>query len=321
MIHTYTYKHLTWVDLESPSADEIKNVIGQYALHPEVAEELLSPSIKPKIEVYQNYFFIVLNFPVIKHSHTGVAKSQEIDFIVGKDVIITTRYDTIDPLHRFSRIFEANALTEKGGTGGKSDMAKNMDSDIGAHAGNVFYYMLIQLYRALMDETDAVRDRLDLIEIGIFEGEERQMLLELSRASRDIIDFRQALAHHKDILLTMGEHSHSKELFGKEYGAHLATLISEYEKITLAVETLRDIQTELRETNNSLLTAKQNDIVQIFTILAFLTFPLALIVDVLTINLPDNPLLGLPHLFWTIVGIVVVSTGAMCIYFKKKKWL
>ncbi len=305
MIHKYTYKDLTWVDLESPTPEEVKSIIGEYAIHPEVAHELLTPSVRQRIEAFPNYLFIILNFPAIHRNRDKDLKSQEVDFIVGKDVIITTRYDIVDPLHKFSRIFEVNSVLDK--------------SNLGDHAGYIFYYMLMRIYQSLSDETYAIRDTLDSIESGIFKGEERKMLTLLSQTSRDIIDFKQALVHHKEILTALQEHS--KELFGKSYATSVTNLINEFSKISYSVDSLKDILIELRETNNSLLTTKQNEIVKNFTILAFLTFPITLIVTILAINAQDNPLTHIQYHFWSIVAVVILLTLAMFTYFRKKKWL
>jgi len=95
----YEHNGLVWVDLESPSRDEVQDVVDQFAIESSVAEELLLPSTKPRVDFYADYAYLVLHFPALRHSHR--TREQEVDFIVGKNFLITTRYDTIDPLHKF----------------------------------------------------------------------------------------------------------------------------------------------------------------------------------------------------------------------------
>ena len=78
---------------------------------------------------------------------------------------------------------------------------------------------------------------------------------------------------------------------------------------------------ELRETNNSLLTTKQNETMRVLTIMALLTFPLALLVAILNINSVSNPVFGMKNGFWFIVTTVVGSGAIMIWYFKHKGWL
>ena len=51
---------------------------------------------------------MVLHFPTARQG--GGTKSQEMDFIVGKKVIITARYEVIDPIHNLHKVFEAEEL-------------------------------------------------------------------------------------------------------------------------------------------------------------------------------------------------------------------
>jgi magnesium transporter len=78
---------------------------------------------------------------------------------------------------------------------------------------------------------------------------------------------------------------------------------------------------ELRATNNSLLSTKQNEIMKIFTIMAFVTFPLQLLVSVFSLNIETNPMHGNLYSFWLIVAILVGLMLLMYGYFKHKKWL
>ena len=54
--------------------------------------------------------------------------------------------------------------------------------------------------------------------------------------------------------------------------------------------------------------------------MALLTFPLALVVAILGIDSPYNPIHGQPYDFWIIIGIVIVLGTCMVAYFKHKNW-
>ena len=78
---------------------------------------------------------------------------------------------------------------------------------------------------------------------------------------------------------------------------------------------------ELRETNNSLLSTKQNETMRILTIMAVLTFPLSLFVAIFDLHVASNPLADAPHAFWIVVGAVAAIGVTMLLYFKHRKWL
>src|SRR6185369_3141062 len=108
MIHTYKYKKVTWVDLECPTKDEARELMEKYDIHPLAAEELLLPTSRSKVDRYDGFVYLILHIPAWKHSHKESV--QELDIIVGKDYIITARYDTIDPLHKFAKMMEVNGV-------------------------------------------------------------------------------------------------------------------------------------------------------------------------------------------------------------------
>lgn len=304
MVTRYTHKQLTWVDLESPTQEEVRSIMGEFHLNPLVAEELLSPTLKPKVETYDNCIYLILHFPASKHSH-GENKNQEVDFIIGKNFLITTRYDTIDPIHKFSKVFEVNSILDR--------------SDMGQHAGYLFFYMIQKLYRALSHELEYIETSIDYIEEQIFNSRERDMVMELSRVSRKLLDFKQALSAHKD---TLGSFEFAgKQFFGDAFSYHLRTIIGEYYKVENSVRFHLETAAELRETNNSLLSTKQNEIMKVLTVMAFVTFPLTMIAAIFGMNTKILPIVGQPNDFWIIIAIMVTIAVLFFLFFKYKKWL
>jgi magnesium transporter len=99
------------------------------------------------------------------------------------------------------------------------------------------------------------------------------------------------------------------------------SLLGEYERVRHTLEHLREWLQELRETNNSLLSTKQNDIMKNLTVMAFITFPLTLFSSLFAIDARHKPIVGMPYDFWIILGIMLVTAAAFFGLFKYKKWL
>ncbi|MCH7529796.1 hypothetical protein IIB50_01630 [Patescibacteria group bacterium] len=305
MVTKHTHKNITWVDLESPTNEEVRQVMEEYAFHPSIAEELLLPTMKPKVAFYDNkIIYLILHFPAFKHSHED-KQNQEVDFIIGKDFLITTRYDTIDPLHKFSKVFDANSILSKGTTI--------------EHAGFLFFHMIQKLYRALEHELEYIYDALGEVEKNIFEGKEREMVVDLSNISRDLLNFKQALRLHKEILESL--EIVGKKLFGDDFSYQLKAIIVEYYKIQTDIDSNMDSLSEIRATNNSLVSTKQNEVMKILTIMAFITFPLSLVASIFGMNTIYLPIVGHANDFWIITGFMAIATISFFSFFKYKKWL
>lgn len=305
MINRQSHGGLTWIDIVSPTQEEVRAIMEEFSLDPMIAEELLVPSVRNRVDAREEYFYVVLHFPTFKHLHEMVAVPLELDFIVGHDWIITTRYVEIDPLHQFSKLFEMDTLLNK--------------KDLGEHAGYVFYYMLIELYKTLYDELLHIGVRLDDAEERIFEGYEKEMVIELSNISRDLLNYSQALDSHNGMLQSI--ETPGVSLFGYAYARNIRSVSGEYARLASAIKSNKASLKELRETNNSLLGTKQNEIMKIFTIMAFVTFPLSLIASIFGMNTITMPIIGHKWDFWILIGVMVAAAVAFFAYFKYKKWL
>ena len=302
MLHRHEYKNLVWIDLESPTPDEIRSVSEEFSIS-DVAHELLTPSLRPHTERHAEYLYLVLHFPTLKHE--GHSPEQEVDFIIGRQFIITARYEAFATFVELSKVFEVNATLEQ--------------DHFSDNAFDIFLLLAKRLYKSVDAEIEEIRDSLENIEKQIFAGKEKEMVIALSIAGRHILNLKQALDPHQDILASLVEHT--KEFAGSEYLSRVRAIESIYYRSRKHVTRIWQTLSELRETNNSLLSTKQNEVMKIFTILAFVTFPLSLFASIFGMNTLNTPFVGQEHDFWIVVGIMGFATSIMFLFFRHKKWL
>jgi len=303
MLARYKHNGLMWVDLESPTREEVRQVMEEFKLDHFVAEELLLPTTKPRVEFHGDYLYLILHFPALRHTHKTL--EQEIDFVLGKDLIITTHYDTVDPLHKFSKAFEVDSVLDA-----------NVTDE---HAGFLFFSMIRRLYRSVEHEIDFIHSDMAHIEKHIFSGQERGMVQAISRSARDLLNLRQTIEPHRDVLKEL--QACAIKLFGDEYAPYMRSIENDYYRLHNHIMRHTESLHELRETNNSLLSTKENETMRILTIMALLTFPLTLFVAIFSMDTVHNPIRGLPYDFWIILALIISIGMGMLFYFKYKKWL
>ena len=292
--------------MENPGIEEVRSIVKTYGLHPLVGEELLGPSKSSKAAVYKGYVYLVLKFPIrVREGAYHAAMEKEIDFIIGKDFIITTRYEVIQPLHAFGKAFEANTI---------------LDKDTRAdHAGHVFYYMMRRMYAHMLGDVEAVKGDLTAIEGKVFTGKEKDAVEVLSSLSRELLDFRQACRSHLEVLESLAKSPAA--IADKEFAPYITDIKDSFVVVRDAITNTHELARELRETNDSLLNTKQNETMKILTVVAFITYPLMLLVQILEVNSPHNPIIQSPYNFELILVITVAATVFMLWYFKHRKWL
>jgi magnesium transporter len=301
MITTYSQNDQKWMDISSPTKDELDTLIMDQNLDPLIAKDLSSPTPKQYVKSFHNSIYTVLHIPVFIHK-TGESLEQEIDFVISKDSLITTRYDHIDPLHHFAKELEVEEILNK------KDKVPHL-----------FFGLMKNIYKFLFDEIEYIKDTTKNIEKRIFSGKEKHLVFEISVVGRNLLTFERNISSQKALLDSLKEFG-SKN-FGEDFERELQTTVTEWERLIFDIKNTRNILDELRETNNSILSTKQNEIMKIFTILAFVTFPLSLIASIFGMNTEIIPLVGLPHDFWIVMAIMTMMSIAMFIYFKYKKWI
>lgn len=305
MISRYTYRDITWVDIESPTKEEMVHIMEEFSLPPLVGEESLSNTLHSKVELYEQFIHMILHFPPSqKDAQHNI--EQEIDFIIAKDFLITIHYESIYPIDQFAKQFEGYATNEQGRAI--------------AHGGFLFIQMMRQFYEHSLHKLDAITKTIREIEYYIFNGQEDMMVKKISHTGRQLLGFKQALRFHQDILRSY--ETASDRLFGADYKYHASIATSEFNKVNSLLESNRDALTELQRTNDSLLSTKTNDTMRTFTILTFVMMPLTIITGVFGMNTSEDLLFIHDKAdFFFVLGVMLLTGITMFLFFKVRKWL
>lgn len=293
-----------WHNIYRPTKENINWLREHFNFHELTLAELAKPTIRPKVQKYDHYLYLVLHFPIFDEQERKTYP-REIDFLVTKKALITVAYEPVPPLEQF---FRRCALDKscKEIYASKSTM-------------HLLYYLIRDLYEFSLRELDHIQERIALIEDEIFSGKEREVVEEISIVGRDIIDFRRSLKPQEITLQSLT--AQGEALFGNEVLPFLEDLGGEYQKLWGLLENHKETLDALYETNTTLLNIKQNDVIKTLTVMAFVTFPLTVLATLFVSGTVSNPLAGHPYDFWIIAGILVLTALAILSIFKIKKWI
>ncbi|MDQ5890103.1 MAG: magnesium transporter, partial [Patescibacteria group bacterium] len=90
MIKQFRHKEITWIDVTSPTKDELTQLSKDYNIHSLVENEASSPSVKSRVDLYDSYLYLILHFPECKTCIGDVKKTKtrenirEVDFILSE---------------------------------------------------------------------------------------------------------------------------------------------------------------------------------------------------------------------------------------------
>lgn len=305
MIFRYAYPGGVWVDLERPSVDEIQQIAEEFSINERIKDELVFPTPSPLVAQDERMALLVLHFPA-HETDGGESKSQEIDFVVGGNFIVTVRYDVIVPLHHLKKILETQEL-------------------VGSHAGiatDVLLEILFaHLYTSARDHTNHLASNLSHVEREMFDGHERATVRRISDIGREFLHLDAALADQEETLICFLKMLAGRGFFGASFTERSERILTERTQVMRLVGTHRTIASELRETNTALLEARQNEIMKTLTTITVLVLPLELIASVLVLHLPGTPLLDNPNAFYIVLAIMFGAVGLTTIFFIRKRWI
>ena len=304
MIDKQTYGSISWTDIESPTASDIEAASrGSIEMSEALVNELLFPSPRGRLFKDGEALCITLHFPIVSYHHAN-SHTEEIDFVVTNNHVITTRYCDVMALHEVRR---------------KLSIAQELNR-LPLHSGfDLFAIIVSELYSAMDPELLKVDRYIVDAEKNIYEGNQRLAVEQISRTTKRIMNFRRALQYHPEIfntyksILSTSDTPSSMQL--------IEQLIRESGRLLAMVDEQKSTIEEFSETNKTLLTSHNENVMKIFTILAFITFPLTLLISILALNQKVHEFANTPTGTLILIGIVIAIGGTMIMYFKHKEWI
>lgn len=304
MVKRHSRNGVTWVDMEAPAREELRAVMEEFGVGERVEEEIISPTPYPLVLCSPSYVYLILHFPTTNPE--GGARNQEVDFIVGRDFLITARYEVVEAIHSLHRVFEAEELL-------------NLPVK-SRHADGLTERVIRHIYSAIRDQAEQAARAMDRIEDEIFNGKEREMVYTISLVGRVLLRFDTTLSRHAEPLKAFLEYLGEQHFFGKGFGLHAAHIQAEHDHTSALVKSYRAVVGELRTTNESLLSASQNEIVKRLTIMSFVALPLTVVASIFGMNNAYLPFVDSPHFIWIFLAAMAVVIAGLLAYFRHRKW-
>ena len=296
---------LKWINIINAGKSEIDYLRKNYNFdlaHLKMASASVSFQ-RPMIFKGKDYLCLVLHFPTFKNDKIVAG---EIDFFIGHGFLITAHNNNLSALSTFF------------------NLGKKSPDSLVAYSLESSAILLYEILGHLLDSCYQLLDenslKINEIEDLIFSGQQQEAVRQILTLRRNIVNIRRIMQNHKNILQKLLEMESSlveKSLIKKYYTG----LIDHSKRIWEMLENQKEMVEVLNNTNESILNDRMTDIMKTLTIFSVIVFPLTLLAALFGMNAKYMPLVEGPYGFWIIVGIMLLCSFVMLIFFKKKKWL
>src|SRR5690242_572759 len=296
---------LTWIHLDAPTLTQAQDLAERFGWHPLDVEDVMSKRQRPKVDDYadEGYLFGVLHFPVYDRTIQRL-NAGELDVFVGPDYLVTLPTVELLPV---TRLFEHCR-----------DDERYRDELFSKGSGRLLYEVLDDLFDYCFPILDKIGHKLDSLEDDVFEGRSEEVVRDISNAKQEIISYRKIIKPERSTLRLLERHV--ERFLPEELELYFDDIVDAAERIWDILDNYKEVIEALEDTNESVISHRQNDVLRVLTVFSVVLLPLTLITGFFGMNV-RFPGFDTTWAFWTIFAVMVLSLGGLLGFFKYKRWL
>lgn len=312
-IETLEGEEFVWTDLQNPDREEVEKLAQKYNFNSLNIEDCMTKFELPKLDSYDDHFFVILHFPPLSQK-VGISKNSQLSVFLGKDFLVTVHQGDLRPLVELVDICKT----------GSDEQRKNRL--LGRSSGVLLHEIIDVLVDDLLHTSRKIIANLDDLEDRVFD-ETKPVARSIALLRREINRLRRIANPLKKFVLEIAKNI--KNFSGdKDLTLYFDDVIDHIDKVIETLEESRETMEIYKDTDFVLSTEKTNKVLAVLTIIFTLAIPATVIGTFygMNVNLPgglDNDLMFLGT-FTTFIIIILASAIPaimMFVYFKKLGWI
>ncbi|MFH0852905.1 MAG: magnesium transporter CorA family protein [bacterium] len=297
------YKKLDWVYIEQTTYKDVEYLEENYHFHPLDLKDCIGITQRPKIDIYEDYLFVVLHFPQYDREQRRI-RIQELNVFIGPEYIITL---TNQPNHGLAEYFNEY----------KKKIKRNPEYNILQNSsGYLLYKILDQMFGASQPVIDIIGERLSISEEEVFRENKRGATMDLSVVRRNILTYQRLLEPQLRVIDKLVKID--KEFISPELSVYFDDIHDGLERTWSILNGYKDTVAGLDRTNETLISQRLNDIIKTLTVISVITIVPGLIINFFGMNI-DLPFADRPKAFFLISSLLVFIMVITYYFLKRKK--
>ncbi len=298
-------KQLRWINIDTVDEEAINFLKKNFAFHHLDLEDIQGESQTPKLDVYKNYLFLVLQFPRWSSQNNKVVKAQ-IDFFLGEDYVVTIQHSKSKEVkHFFYRCMKNRTIRKEWMNGS---------------AGYLLYNIIESLFRSSQSILDTIGANVAELEEEVYSEEQDPKLIQkLALRRRNILSFRRIIDPQRYVISTLS--NTRRPFLTEETGLYFDNAYDYLSKLWSIINAYRDTVSGLHITVESLLTQKTNRILNMLTVISVALMPPTLIASAYGMNIDKLPFAHNPTYVWLILLGVLTANIFLALLLRRRRWL
>jgi magnesium transporter len=298
---------VNWINIDGlGSPDVLRELAEHFGIHPLAMEDVLNTAQRPKVERYENQYFIISE--MIYHESEKRLAVEQLSLFLGEGYVITLQEEC------GKDVFDAVRARLRSGRG----YSRKMQAD----------YLTYALLDATVDQffpiLERVGDVIEGIEDELLAKPNKETLRRLYEGKRLLLQLRRAAWPQREIFNTLmrddsGLVAPGTQIFLRDCYDHVTQIID-------ILESFRDLTAGLMDVYLSSLGFRTNEIMRVLTVISSIFIPLTFIAGVYGMNFNTDHPWNMPELNWPFGYLLCLSVMGsialgMILYFKRRRWL
>ena len=314
-IETIQGEKFVWIDLQNPDRDDVEKLAKKYNFNALNIEDCMTKFELPKLDSYDDHFFVILHFPPLAQK-TGILKNSQLSIFIGKNFLVTVHQGDLKPLVELVDICKTSSDQQR----------KNRL--LGKSSGLLVHEIIDVLVDDLLHTSRKIIANLDEIEDRVFD-EVKPVARNIALSRREINRLRRIANPLKKFVLEIAKNvKRFSERDDDELTLYYDDVIDHIDKVIETLEESRETMEIYKDTDFVLSTEKTNKVLGMLTIIFTLAIPSTVIGTFygMNVNLPggigvDLMVLGPYTTFIFIIVASAIPAIMMFAYFKKLGWI
>jgi magnesium transporter len=296
---------LRWVKIDQPGALEQAWLEENFEFHALDLEDVLSRNQRPKIDVYDEYLFLVLHFPIFDRA-AGRLGTGELDLFVGPGFLVSIPNQPLQPVeYLFERCRQKEELR---------------DQLFSRGSGYLLYRIVDDGFDYCFPMLRKIGNKLDVLEEEIFEGRSEEIVRDISNVKQEIINFRRVIRPQRPVLRDLEKVKERYLSPDMDLEIYFDDVVDAQERIWDLLENYKEVVEALEDTNESVISHRVNDILRVLTSITVIVLPLTLIASIWGMN-TGVPGEGDQTAFWIVAAVMVALLVGLVAFFRRRGWL
>jgi magnesium transporter len=292
---------LLWLDLQSPSEQELVKLGQEFALHPLAIEDATREHQRPKVEEYEHFYFVVF-YSVSLDANAAGLDICELDMFLGKNYLITVHNGHIHELDEVEQRWTRNVNQLEWGV------------------GVLLYTLLDTIVDRYFPVVDEMVNQAEELEDQLFTGAVRQAAFaqELLELRKRFLALRRIATPERDVLNTLT--NRDNPIFDEHAQVYFRDIYDHITRLADTIDLYRDQLSTIMDANLSIVSNDLNKVMRTLTSASIILMADSLLAGIWGMNFVNIPELRLQYGYYAALLCMVVVSLLLLFVFRRLRW-